>query len=59
MQHLADPHGAIAEIIRVVRPGGRVVLADPDYDTQPVVSRTLSRSSLPPPPWGGDHDTTE
>jgi SAM-dependent methyltransferase len=34
VQHLADPHTAITELIRVVRPGGRVVLADPDYDTQ-------------------------
>ncbi|MEU8263716.1 methyltransferase domain-containing protein [Micromonospora sp. NPDC048999] len=30
LQHLADPHAAIKELIRVVRPGGRIVLADPD-----------------------------
>lgn len=34
VQHLADPHTAIGELVRVVRPAGRVVLADPDYDTQ-------------------------
>ncbi|MET7468422.1 methyltransferase domain-containing protein [Micromonospora sp. NPDC005686] len=34
VQHLADPHAAIGELVRVVRPGGRIVLADPDYDTQ-------------------------
>ncbi|WP_431930098.1 methyltransferase domain-containing protein [Micromonospora sp. RP3T] len=34
LQHLADPPAAIRELVRVVRPGGRIVLADPDYDTQ-------------------------
>ncbi|MEU8211420.1 methyltransferase domain-containing protein [Micromonospora sp. NPDC049044] len=34
LQHLAHPDAAIKELIRVVRRGGRVVLADPDYDTQ-------------------------
>jgi SAM-dependent methyltransferase len=35
-QHLADPPAALAELARVVRPGGRVVVADPDYGTQSV-----------------------
>ncbi len=30
-QHLADPERALAEMIRVVRPGGSIVLTDPDY----------------------------
>lgn len=34
LQHLADPWVAVAEMVRVTVPGGRVVLADPDYDTQ-------------------------
>jgi SAM-dependent methyltransferase len=35
-QHLADPWRAVAELARVTRPGGRVVVVDPDYDTQVV-----------------------
>ena len=33
LQHLDDPGGAIAELARVVRPGGRVVAAEPDWGT--------------------------
>jgi SAM-dependent methyltransferase len=35
-QHLDDPTTALHELVRVVRPGGRIVLADPDYGTQVV-----------------------
>jgi SAM-dependent methyltransferase len=35
-QHLAEPGEALAEMVRVVRPGGLVVVADPDYGTQVV-----------------------
>jgi SAM-dependent methyltransferase len=35
-QHLTDPERALAELVRVTRPTGRVVVVDPDYDTQVV-----------------------
>jgi SAM-dependent methyltransferase len=35
-QHLADPVTALGEMVRVVKPGGRVVVVDPDYATQVV-----------------------
>lgn len=33
VQHVDDPGRVLAEVVRVVRPGGRVVLADPDQGT--------------------------
>lgn len=35
-QHLEDPERALGELVRVTKPGGRIVVADPDYDTQVV-----------------------
>lgn len=35
-QHLAHPRAALAEMLRVSKPAGRLVIADPDYETQVV-----------------------
>ena len=33
-QHLSDPHRALSEMVRITKRSGRVVVVDPDYDTQ-------------------------
>lgn len=36
LQHLEEPATALRELVRVTKVGGRIVVADPDYDTQVV-----------------------
>jgi SAM-dependent methyltransferase len=51
LQHLERPEAAVAELARVVRPGGRVVLAEPDWGTlvvdpgDPALVGALARSA--------------
>jgi ubiquinone/menaquinone biosynthesis C-methylase UbiE len=44
-QHLTDPQRALAEMVRVTRPGGRIVVFDPDWETLVVdaPNRSLTR----------------
>ncbi|MGW5658429.1 methyltransferase domain-containing protein [Streptomyces humi] len=52
LQHLADPDQAVAEMARVLRPGGRVALLDTDWGTtllhpgEPEVVRALTSAAL-------------
>ena len=32
-QHLSDPIAALKELIRVTKPGGKIIIADPDHDS--------------------------
>ncbi len=51
LQHLDRPAGAVAELARVVRPGGRVVVAEPDWATlvvnpgDPAVTREVAAAA--------------
>lgn len=40
--HLTDPPKALAEMIRIARPGGRIVVSDADYETLAVAAPDLA-----------------
>lgn len=44
LQHVADPARAVAEAGRVLRPGGRLGLAEPDWDTLAVADEDVATS---------------
>jgi ubiquinone/menaquinone biosynthesis C-methylase UbiE len=44
VQHLADPPRAIGQLRRVVRPGGLIGLAEPDWDTLAIDDRDVATS---------------
>lgn len=44
LQHVADPGAAIAEIARILRPGGLLAMAEPDWDTVAVADEDTAAS---------------
>jgi ubiquinone/menaquinone biosynthesis C-methylase UbiE len=44
LQHVEDPAQVLAEIARVLRPGGLVALAEPDWDTLAVADEDIDTS---------------
>jgi ubiquinone/menaquinone biosynthesis C-methylase UbiE len=44
LQHVADPAGVLAEALRVLRPGGLLAMAEPDWDTLAVAGEDVATS---------------
>ncbi|CAN3983653.1 methyltransferase domain-containing protein [Kitasatospora purpeofusca] len=54
IEHVPDPAAAVAEMLRVVRPGGQVLITDPDHGlwAPDLDDRGLTRRIMG---WWGDH----
>lgn len=52
LQHVADPRKVIAEMFRVLKPGGRVACAEPDWGTLVVTSDDRPRTRRLVEKWG-------
>jgi SAM-dependent methyltransferase len=46
LQHIADPRGAVREMVRVARAGGRLAAAEPDWGTYLLYNGDLSNDGL-------------
>lgn len=47
LQHVAEPDAVLAEVVRVVRPGGLLAVLEPDYSTFLVTSDLVPDGELP------------
>ncbi|WP_327660272.1 MULTISPECIES: methyltransferase domain-containing protein [unclassified Streptomyces] len=54
IEHVPDPAAAVAEMLRVVKPGGQVLITDPDHGlwAPDLADRGLTRTIMN---WWGDH----
>ncbi|MFE4368963.1 methyltransferase domain-containing protein [Streptomyces sp. NPDC056835] len=54
IEHVPDPAAAVAEMLRVVKPGGQVLITDPDHGlwAPDLADRELTRTIMN---WWGDH----
>ncbi len=51
LQHVADPAWVVAEMVRVLRPGGRLVCAEPDWGTFTIESADQATAGLVAERW--------